>query len=177
MVHARLGFASPLPRLQRSKRLGLGVRTEFRHWLRSADVWAGFSPCVMLHRALLSVPSALRSCHLSMAILATTASADFCPVLTAQISLSKTLNFPLMPSGSTRVAAMLLDFTFTRTLVLHSWPLCQFVFLRPTVCLRLLSASTSRSPPCRSATVAFIGSDRLLSFDSFSFMSGTRVRP
>ena len=88
-----------------------------------------------------------------------------------------TLNFPLVPSGSTRVTAMLLDFTFTRTLVLHSWPLRQFVFLRPTVCLRLFSASTAGSPPCRSATVAFIGSGRLLPFDKFSFIPGTRVRP
>ena len=60
----------------------------------------------MLHRALLVVPSALRSFRVSAALIATTASADFSCALAQEISPGKDLNFPRIPSGSTLCVLM-----------------------------------------------------------------------
>lgn len=60
----------------------------------------------MLRRALLVVPSALRSFRVSTALIATTASADFSCALAHEISPGKDLNFPRIPSGSTLCVLM-----------------------------------------------------------------------
>ena len=57
--------------------------------------------CAMLRRALLLVPSALRSCRVSPALNATTASADSSPALAGEASPGKSLNFLRIPSGYT----------------------------------------------------------------------------
>jgi hypothetical protein len=64
----------------------------------------------MLRRALLLVPSVLRSCRLSAALNATTTSADSSRARTQEVSPGKDLNFPLGPSGST--CSVLMRFGF-----------------------------------------------------------------
>jgi hypothetical protein len=64
----------------------------------------------MLRRALLLVPSVLRSCRLSAALDATTTSADSSRARTREVSPGKVLNFPLGPSGST--CSVLMRFGF-----------------------------------------------------------------
>jgi hypothetical protein len=64
----------------------------------------------MLRRALLLVPSVLRSCRLSAAINATTTSADSSRARTQEVSPGKDLNFPLGPSGSTCSVLMRIGF-------------------------------------------------------------------
>ena len=64
----------------------------------------------MLRRALLLVPSVLRSCRLSAALNATTTSADSSRARTQEVSPGKDLNFPLGPSGSTCSVLMRIGF-------------------------------------------------------------------
>ena len=64
----------------------------------------------MLRRALLLVPSVLRSCRLSAALNATTTSADSSRARTREVSPGKVLNFPLGPSGSTCSVLMRIGF-------------------------------------------------------------------
>jgi len=98
-------------------------------------------------------PSALRSSPLSRGFFTTMASADFLWPLSQRISLGQCPFCLLAPLGSTYCRQCHSGFVFASTLAPDSLPLCPFVFLQSSICLRSFRAASLRSRPDRSATV------------------------
>ncbi len=108
-------------------------------------------------------------------LVATMASADFSPVLTAEISPGKALNLSLQTARL--YLARLgwnLGLTLARTLTARTRPHCQFVFPRSKVRSPLRSASP-RGYALRFSTVTSIGPGWLLSANKIQPMLGTRA--